>query len=138
MPSNLPARAVEEIDELALIFLFGFSSLGHVVMAMVIILAMIVKAVVVGRGPDYATPTSYMPKIQHVTENSGAPGISNPRPWTSTPILRCCSDYFLLGATGDLEPPAPRGTSTRPSDHPHLAAFSSAAKELIGAIGFEP
>ncbi|HMH05128.1 MAG TPA: hypothetical protein VK579_00460 [Terriglobales bacterium] len=47
LPSNLPAGALEEIDELALIFLFGFASLRHIVMAMVIVLAMIVKAMIV-------------------------------------------------------------------------------------------
>jgi len=47
LPSNLPAGALEEIDELALTFLFGFASFRHIVMAMVIVLAMIVKAMIV-------------------------------------------------------------------------------------------
>jgi hypothetical protein len=40
LPSNLPARALEESDELALIFLFGFASLRHIVMAMVMVMAL--------------------------------------------------------------------------------------------------
>lgn len=47
LPSNLPARALEDVDELALVFLFGFAALGHIVMAMVIVLAMMVKAMIV-------------------------------------------------------------------------------------------
>ena len=39
LPSNLPAGAMKESDELALIFLFGFASLRHKVMAMVIVMA---------------------------------------------------------------------------------------------------
>jgi hypothetical protein len=47
LPSNFPAGALEKIDELALIFSFGFASLRHIVMAMVIVMAMIVKAMIV-------------------------------------------------------------------------------------------
>jgi len=56
----------------------------------------------------------------------------------STPIVRYRLEYLLLGPSRDLGLPAQPSTRTRPSDHPHLAALSSAAEELLGAVGFEP
>lgn len=81
---------------------------------------------------------SYMPKIQYVTD-SLALGIPKPRMGQRrTPIVRYRLEYLLLGPSGDLGLPAQPSTRTRPSDHPHLAALSSAAEELVGAVGFEP
>ncbi len=44
LSENLPPRILQHLDQLALIFLLGFVWLRHIVMAMIIFTAMIVKA----------------------------------------------------------------------------------------------
>ena len=137
LPLNLPAGALEEIDELALIFLFGFVSLRHIVMAMVIVLAMIVKAMIIVMAKTILRCRAICQKynmLQTTCSRDLKPSMGQ----RSAPIVRYRLEYLLLGPSGDPGLPAQPSTRTRPSDHPHLAALSSAAKELVGAVRFEP